>query len=275
MYFSLILTSNVELLVGGSMPLFQTCLEIIDDYTFASGSKDSTIKIWDIYDFECLKTLFSALNNQINCLKSFDEVFIASGSLTHIHIWNIDTGTRIHDILCFSNWVYDLIYLPDGTLVSSSGNSTIQFWELNQQTCFKKIEDCTTVYCLLLLKTGQLASGSLDSKIKIWNMENRECVKTLTGHESYILKLQSLESGELISCSNDKTIKIWDLDTGSCTKTLTGHIGLIKSIKVKKDGSLVSCSSDGKIKIWDLKMGQCIDTIEANDGKAIYDFLLI
>ena len=99
MYFSLILTSNVELLVGGSMPLFQTCLEIIEFYMewlfdlanypaihvlaeVSSISGLNTIRCSNFY----LKTLAINFSHSFYIFKRNDIYVIKIVSLILIHI---------------------------------------------------------------------------------------------------------------------------------------------------------------------------------------------
>ena len=56
-----------------------TCLENIENNRFASGSDDTTIKIWDAKKFVCLKTL-TGHQDAVWCLKSSNSDRLASGS---------------------------------------------------------------------------------------------------------------------------------------------------------------------------------------------------
>ena len=262
-----------------------TCLENIDEHRFASGFLNGEIRIWDAKKFVCLKTLVSEKQFYVNnirvgvkSLKSLTSKTLASDTYDEINIWNIERGECIQILIGHSDWINNIIYLPNGNLVSCSDDETINVWDLARGECIKTLKGHSShVICIFLLRNGHLASGSLDETIKIWNMENGECVKTLQGHSYCVWQLEQLESGELVSCSADETIKLWDLTEGTCIKTLDGHTTPVTSIRFNSlNDTLVSCSGDGTIKIWNLKTGVCVNTIDVtNKYEQLTDFIFI
>jgi WD40 repeat protein len=58
----------------------------------ASCSSDQTIKIWDIYDGNLIKTLVGH-RSFVNCIVVINSIYLASGSDDKtVKIWNTDTG---------------------------------------------------------------------------------------------------------------------------------------------------------------------------------------
>ena len=253
------------------------CLKLIDENRFVSGSKDTTIKIWNAKDFTCLKTLTQINNKGVWSIAILDSNRLASGSEGEINIWDIESGRCIQKLTDYSGWIFDLIRLPRGLLVSCSHDNAIVVWDLEKGTCLKKlIGHLSGINCLLVLNDGHLASGSQDKTIKIWNVASGECVKTLDGHTSSVSQLQAQESGQLISCSYDSTIKVWDLTDGSCLKTIVQHTDEVRSIRINSHGKhLVSCSTKETIKTWNLKTDECINVITEQRGAKIFDFIFI
>ena len=254
-----------------------SCIECIDENQFASGSYDSTIKIWDSKNFVCLQTLTGHLNG-VDSLKCLHSNRLASGSKGDIKIWNLESKECLQTLDGHSSWISDFVYLPNGNLVSCSLDKTFKVWDLTRGECIQTITGHSLgVYCIVLLRNGQLASGSWDNTIKIWNIESSECFKTLQGHSSGVCRLQLLESDELVSCSFDKTIKIWNLAGSTCIRTLVGHTDCVTSIKVNRhNNTLVSCSFDGTIKTWNSKSGKCVNNIDfKKESAAITDLIFI
>ena len=255
------------------------CLEKIDENRFASATRDRTIKIWATKKFVCLKEL-AGHHDDVSSLKSMSLNRIASGSYKEIKIWDIESGECIQTLISHSSWINCLTFLPNGNIMSCSGDTTIKVWNLERGECVNTFTGhSSSVQSLLLLNNGQVASGSHDKTIKIWNMASGECVKTLQGHFSFVFRLQVTDSGELISCSADSTIRVWDLNKeGRCIKTLDGHSSPVTSIRVNSQNSLlISCSINGTIKKWDFNTCHCVDTIYTSNVCSNYmrDLILI
>ena len=226
-----------------------------------SCSFDKTVKLWNVEAGVCLKTFKHA--NGVCCIKILSDKTFASGSWKEIKIWNIDDNGRCVKILKgHTSWIYDLVSLPNGSLVSCSSDKKIKLWNIEQGFCTKTLNGHTDlVYCLLILNNGNLASGSKDTTIKIWDLESGNCLTTLFGHNDRVWSLQLKQSGELISASSDETMKIWNLENNTCIKTLNGHNDDIYCLRIFEDNQLLSCSADKTIKLWNLETGNCIQTL--------------
>ena len=73
-------------------------MELIDSNTIASGSYDNTIKIWNLNNSSCIKTL-EGHTNDINCLELINSTTIASASDDHtIKIWNLNESRCIKSL---------------------------------------------------------------------------------------------------------------------------------------------------------------------------------
>lgn len=184
------------------------------------------------------------------------------------------------------------------------------------------------IYCLIELSTGELVSGSYDKTIKIWNKETKKCTRTikeknaiisllefkkyflLSGTENNEINLRSLLSKQdtilfifkpkgndiseifnsinsLVKCnlqyfasaSRDNTlIKIWDYENEKINKTLIGHNGNVLCLILlkgnKNKNKLCSGGSDWLIKIWNWLKGSCDFTINQNKN-SVYCLLEI
>ena len=74
-----------------------TCLEVIDENRLASGSKDTTVKLWNTTIYKCVRTLKGHVN-KVNCLQKLCDNAMASGSIGEIRLWNLDSGACIRTL---------------------------------------------------------------------------------------------------------------------------------------------------------------------------------
>ena len=77
---------NVKYIEGHSKSIRTLCQ--IDNDHFASGSFDYTIKIWNIFNSECLETLKGHSMNVIDIIKFDDNTLISCSNDQTIKIWN-------------------------------------------------------------------------------------------------------------------------------------------------------------------------------------------
>ncbi|OBQ21923.1 ribosome assembly protein 4, partial [Anabaena sp. AL93] len=154
-----------------------------DGKKLASGSKDKTIKIWDVTTGKVLNTLKGHESEVWSVRFSPDGQQLASGSNDKtIKIWDVTTGKVLNTLKGHESEVISVGFSPDGK---------------------------------------KLASGRNDKTIKIWNVTTGKLLNTLKGHESEVRSVGFSPDGKkLASGSKDKTIKIWDVTTGKVLNTL-------------------------------------------------------
>lgn len=153
--------------------------------------------------------------------------------------------------------------LPDGHIISGSGDGTIRIWNTDTGECLQALKGHTDlVTCFAVLRDGRIASGSEDRTIRIWNANTGECLRTIKGNTSPVTCLATLLDGRIVSGSGDRSIRIWDANTGDCLRTLNEHTDRVTSIVVLPDGRFVSGSDDGTIRIWDAQTDECLEQIK-------------
>ena len=133
-----------------------------------------------------------------------------------------------------TSFLTSLLQLPDGRLVTGSGDKDIRVWSLGDWSCVSVLSDHTgAVRCLVHLDDGSLASGSDDFTVKIWSVCSQpdspsfvmliwnvyrarssgsfSVERTLSGHTGFVMALMQLHngSGSIVSGARDGLIKIW------------------------------------------------------------------
>ena len=256
-----------------------------------SGSRDSTIKVWDYKTAQCVQTL-AGHGRTISCMlvmASTGEIASASFDST-IKLWNIVTGECVKTLRGHSSWVIRLLVQPaTGLLLSASLDRTIKVWNIRDTAavCLHTLDEHQSgVNIMHMMSTGfEVASASGDAVIKIWNVNTGECLHTLLGHTKWINALEVVSrTGHLVSASRDKTIRVWDPSTGACVRTLEGHQDGVWCLLLLEDHAhaaaddelIVSGSLDHTIRIWSCRHGVCLHTLLARSMNcSVYSLLSI
>ena len=220
----------------------------------ASGSKDKTIKLWNLQTGQEFRNLTKHSDRIWSVIFSPNGEFLASASEDKtIKLWNSQTGQETRTLNDL-NSVYSLAISSDGKILASGSGETIKLW--NSQTG-QETRTLTGhkdfVYSLAISPDGELlASGSYDRTIKLWTLESGQETRTLKGHEDPVHDLVINPDGlTLASGSKDKTIKLWSLQTGQELRTLKSHSETVYVVAFSPDGQiLVSGGADGAIKVW-------------------------
>ena len=245
-----------------------------DGKTLASGSRDNTIKLWDLETGEESRTLVGHNDSVHSVNISPDGRTLASGSADNtIKLWDVKTGEEIRTLPGHYGWITSVNFSPDGkTLASGSLDNTIRLWDVKtgENTVSLKGHDSYVWSVSFSPDSKTLASGSLDNTVKLWNVDTGELLRILP-HESWVISVSfSPDSQTLASGSGDNTIKLWDVDTGENIGDLKGHDSWVISTSFSPDGNtLASGSVDNTIRLWDVKTGEEIRSLKGHDDSVM------
>ena len=241
-----------------------------DSKILASGSRDTTIKLWDVKTGKLIRTIEDS-GSIVSISFSPDGKTLASGSGDHtIKLWNVNTGEEIKTLNKQGKYGFSISFSPDGkTLASGSDDKTIKIWDVKTGKEIITLNGHKAgIYSVSFSPDGKtLASGSVDKTIKLWDVKTGKEIKTLNGHSNEVRSVSFSPDGKKIaSGSFDNTIKIWDVKTGKQIKTLNGHKNSIFSVSFSPDGkTLASGSDDNTMKLWNVDTGE--ETMYFNEHK--------
>ena len=189
-----------------------------NSYVLASGSRDETIRLWDVGDRD---------------------------NLRHVRTLRGHTGT-----------VYSVAWSPDGrTLASASADGTVRLWNPNNGINFAVLRGHTeSITSVAWSPDGRiLASGSNDDTVRLWNPDTHGTRRVLRGHTSDVASLAFHPNGDtLASGSSDKTIRLWHPNTGAHKATLRGPNNTISTLAFSPNGQILASSHGPRIYLWRL-----------------------
>ena len=112
----------------------------------ATGSYDTTIRIWDLEKLSCIKTIHD-LGKVFALLEFEPNMLLSSSSENTICLWDINSNKNdyIHNFTGHKLWVNCLIKYDDNTFISASNDCLTIIWDYSQKKRIKKYKvhsDC-------------------------------------------------------------------------------------------------------------------------------------
>ncbi|CAI6371548.1 unnamed protein product [Macrosiphum euphorbiae] len=253
----------------------------------ASGSADSTARIWDMTDMGCPSqfilrhciqkrrtTVVPRNKDVISLAWNCAGTLLATGTYDgYGRIWNRDG--RISSILGQHNGpILAIKWNKNGNYILSAGvdKATI-IWDSVSGRCKQKFAFHTAPAIDVDWKSNfSFASCSVDQIIHVCILGVDRPVKTFQGHTNEVNSIKWNPEGKLLaSCSDDMTLKIWSMTQDTWVHDLQGHTKEIYSIKWSPTGPktsnpnmnliLASASFDSTVRLWDVERGTCIKTL--------------
>jgi len=218
-----------------------------------SGSKDKTIKQWDL---QALKkpVCANACKSGSRCTGSASSGG-GSGGSTLAEVQPRAVATAV----AHKKDINALAVSPnDRMVVSGSQDRLLKVWRL-EDTRMTEAASLSGhrrgVWSVAFSPIEKVAaSGSGDMTVKVWSMADWNCLRTFEGHESSVLKVRFVCRGTMLaSSSSDGLIKVWTIKSGECASTLDGHSDKVWALDMLESDSgieLLSGSADSTMVRW-------------------------
>jgi WD40 repeat protein/serine/threonine protein kinase len=262
----------LQTFAGHTKGVISACLSADGQFAL-SGSKDNTIKLWDVTTGKCVRTFTGHAEAVSSVCLSADGRFAFSASWDKtLKLWDVSTGQCLRTFTGHTSWVFSVCLSADGRFVlSGSQDKTLQLWDVETGTSVRTFAGhMDSVFSVCLSADGQYAlSGSRDKTLKLWDVTTGECVRTFTGHTGLVRSVCMSSDGQL-ALSGDGTLRLWDIASGQCLPALTGHMG--ETVGFSTDGQFALSGSRFTLKLYDVATGKCLRTFTDHEDevKAVY-----
>ncbi|KAI5370012.1 Putative F-box domain, WD40/YVTN repeat-like-containing domain superfamily [Septoria linicola] len=168
------------------------CLQF-DEEKIITGSRDRTIRVWDINTYQCLRVIGGPNVRPIAGPKVLRTVDYPSFHMATASV----NGTAYGD-----NIYHQPQYYHDASILCLQYDDKI------------------------------LVTGSSDSDLIVWNIKTYQPITRLSKHTGGVLDV-ALDSKHIISCSKDSRIIVWDRETLAAKGELIGHKGPVNAVQLR------------------------------------------
>ncbi|TPX12385.1 uncharacterized protein E0L32_007032 [Thyridium curvatum] len=241
-----------------------------------TGSRDKTIRIWDMHTLAC-KLVIGPPEVIHDPALLYDE----DGRPTHYATpdaatTNTETTAAVRgpsstpaavtfethhkaSILCLQ---YD-----DRILVTGSSDATCIVYSIaSGYRPVRRLQHHTAAVLDLCFDDRHIVTCSKDISICVWDRETGSLLKQLRGHSGPVNAVQ-MRGSTIVSCSGDFRVKLWNIDTGKAIREFQGHTKGLACSQFSEDGRYVaSAGNDRVIRVWDANTGECVREMRAHEN---------
>ncbi|XP_011339391.1 kinesin-like protein KIF21A isoform X2 [Ooceraea biroi] len=269
---------------GHSKAVLTIC--VTPDLLF-SGSKDRTVKIWDLETGIESLTLGGHPNNVVAVKYSAVHRLLFSVSAAYVKVWDLrasnaciktlfssgqtqtgpialSTPSRILQVPVGETTINDLALSLDEQELYTASSDKVRIWDLRKLSCTGRLSTphAAAVMCLAVAEDGRVIAGSKDHLISLAEPNiSGPSVNLAPPHYDGVQCLATVGS-TLFSGSRDMCIKRWDLSRMELVQSLNNaHKDWILGLCTINNGSImISGCRGGVLKAWSVprdQSGEC------------------
>jgi WD40 repeat protein/serine/threonine protein kinase len=246
-----------------------TTVFLTPDGRFAvSGSKDGTLRKWDLLTAQCTLIFKGHTKSIAGGIITPDGRFVVSSSQDMtLRLWDLATAKCLRVYKGHKQPVTAVTIAQYGRfIVSGSEDMTLKVWNPATAECLRTLKGHRKSVTSVMVTPDKrfILSGSEDKTLRLWNHVTGECVQTMRGHRHPISAVAVASDGSFfLSGGEDKTIRIWDTITGKSRRILRGHDDAVTSVVLTPDARfIISGSRDRTLRLWEVHTGECLGIFE-------------
>ena len=218
-----------------------------DEEKIITGSRDRTIRVWDINTMQCIKVIGGPNVKPVpgpKPLRTVDypsfhsAVASVNGTVYGNSIYHTPEYWHDASILCLQ---YD-----EKILVTGSSDSDLIVWDVKTWEPIRRLQAHTGGVLDVALDAKHIVSCSKDSKIHVWDRETFEITGTLEGHRGPVNAVQ-LRGKFLVSASGDGIARLWNIETNKLVKEFTAKERGLAAVEFSEDMKYVLAGGNDHI----------------------------
>lgn len=255
-----------------------TAVITADGRRAVTGSKDGTVRVWDLQSGEAIHVLpvdtgTSASVRGIRALAVTSDCSKIVASAMDIHVWNGITGDFIATLPdrddeeqeYGGSWPNLVVITPDDQLAITAAinRRDVWVWELSTCTRLHKLIDHKWGITSIAVDaaSARAVTGSNDNTAKVWNIRSGECLYTLSGSDTDVKHVAISSDGQTVVTSSNEAARAWDLRALGDDPRETGQHAPITQIAITQRpwGALTASrekTAEDSLIGWNLETGE-------------------
>jgi WD40 repeat protein len=209
-----------------------------DGARMVSGSRDRTLKVWDLASGELLLTLEGHSDLVTAIAITPDGTRAVSGCRDQIKVWNLGGAAAERRFQGHAEAVTAVAIVPGSMRAITAGNDyAVRIWDLKRGELVKAIDTGPT------LEEDVLAPGP------VWTMA------------------ATADGTKVVSISRHLTVRVWRLEDGALVTTFPDFHSR-NAIAVTPDDRRVVLAREGEggLTVWELSTGELVATLDDTGG---------
>ncbi|MEU8708990.1 serine/threonine-protein kinase [Streptomyces sp. NPDC048565] len=245
-----------------------------DGRTLASGSSDTTVRLWNVASGRTVATLKGHTGDVLALVFSPDGSTLYTGSLDRtLRSWDVRTHAQTDVVLSRSGefqGVTALAFSPDGNTLAVGKESGIELLTPATGESTATLEGHSgSLEDLAFSPDGKtLASVAADTRgVLLWSTDTGRLVKTFAvdREDSYSGVMFSPDGKVLAGVGNG--IRMWDLETGSLTSTLTDHHEFLMAAEYRPGKAVIAGAGANPVEDPEGPVGRSISLWDVSTGR--------
>lgn len=243
------------------------CIVQLDDNLIASCSHDKTIRIFEIFTANCIRTIKD--DNPICAIEKLNENELIAGNRNgKIKIWNFDTGSLIKTLTGHTGWINQITKVQNTKIISYSQDRKIKVFDTRSAECLQTIDQYPYwIYAILLIDENHLISASSDKTMKLWQINNEEntSIKTFNNnYTNFVYCLAKIDEQFFWSAGSDQAIRKWNIYLGECLEVICCSFP-VRSILPLNSNQIIVAGWEGQMKKFNTSTGALIKTFSCHE----------
>lgn len=251
-----------------------------DGYRIASGSYDTTVRVWGAFASWPSFTYSLHKDYVWSVAWSHDGTKIASAGGYYdktVRIWDSTNQNTIHTFDDYSDSVNSVVWSPDGKFIATGGyDKLVQIRDpLLQIPTITLRGHTAAVKSVAWSPDGKfIASASLDQTVKIWDASNGNLISSLP-HKNYVKSVAWSRDSQFIASatgdvsnggSGEHLVYVWHPTTRKLIRTYNGHNDGVATVAWSPNMNLIASAGgnittgygDTSVQVWDAFSGHKI-----------------
>ena len=220
-----------------------------DGKLLVSGSEDSTIKIWDVSQWQNIEThepITVRMSSPVHTVVFHPDGQLLATSGRHAKLLDITNQAEIAT-LQHDNWVWTVAFSSDESYLATDDGvgTTVKVWDIQQKQITTILEGHTSDINFVKFSPDDrtLASASWGGEIKLWAVSNWELLGTL--HTNGTAAIDFSGDGRTLASGGSEAVTLWSVASGAKIATLPGHTGWIRGVAFSSDGTTLASGGEG------------------------------